>query len=55
MKYDKVIFPDLTEEEMEKVKADMVSGNIPAMVMIVMHNQAVLNEKLNKLIKRKEK
>lgn len=49
-KYDCITFVDFTEEEFEENKKNAEAGNIPAILLIIGHNQGVLNWKLNKIL-----
>ena len=52
LKFVSVISRNFDREQMNELTEKMKSGNIPAYLEIIMHNQLVLNEKLNKLLKR---
>jgi hypothetical protein len=43
-----ILYPKIDEKELLK---QVAKGNIPAMLNIIMRNQYVINEKLNKLLK----
>ena len=51
-KFGCMIVPNFSEEDLEKKLDAAVKGNIPAMLELVLHNQFIINEKLNKLIKK---
>ena len=42
-----VVFPDLTDKQVDKLTKDKGIG---AMLSLMMHNQGVMNEKLNKIL-----
>ena len=44
-----------TDEQLNQIKEDMLKGNIPAFLQILLNNQRIMNEKLNKLLERSEK
>ena len=51
VKYKKVTFPNFSEEEVNKTMKNVgEKGNIPAYLDLIMHNQGVINEKLNTLL-----
>ena len=54
-RYSKVVAHDYTEEEAKRIHKAGEDGNIPAMLEIIMHNQLVINHKLNRLLKPKNK
>lgn len=50
MKSNKVHFLDCTEDTLHEYEQQALQGNIPAKLNIVLHNQGVLNDKLNQLL-----
>lgn len=56
MRYNVVVGPDYSKEQLEALIADVGDrGDLSAGIKIVMHNQVILNDKLNKLAGRKTK
>lgn len=51
LKYKEVMFKNFSETGKQE-RAKKANENIPAMLDIVMHNQAVLNYKLNQLLEK---
>jgi len=45
-----VIYPNYTEEELKLVMADALKGNLPAKMNLILHNQGVMNEKMEALM-----
>ena len=50
----RVVAPLLDEPTLMKVMEDMKAGNIPAMLYLIMHNQTVIDRKLNTLLEGKK-
>ena len=42
-----------TDEDLERRVRDAEEGNFPASISIIFHNQRIINDKLNKLLKKK--
>lgn len=53
IKHMMVVFYDMSKEDIEREMLRAGDGNIQAKLNLIMHNQAILNEKLNKIIKEK--
>lgn len=45
-----IISPDFTEQQLVEFDVLRKSGNIPAQLNMIMHNQLVLNHKLNRIL-----
>ncbi len=48
--FGKLLVPEYTEDDIEKVHEAIKKGNIPAQMGLIMHNQRIINIKLNKLL-----
>jgi len=49
MQTDKLVYIDFTQKDFEKVLEDIKEkGNIPMMLYVIMHNQAVIMQTLQK-------
>lgn len=48
--FDKLITPKLSEEEIIEITKYAEEGNIPAKLTLILHNQRLLNEKINTLL-----
>lgn len=48
--FDKLITPKLSEEEIVDITKSAEEGNISAKLTLVLHNQGLLNEKINTLL-----
>lgn len=51
IKGDTLIFPRITPFQIEQMINGSVNGNLQDKLTLIMHNQGVLNKKLNKLVK----
>ncbi len=47
----KMVVPIYSSETLDDVVGYMEQGNIPATLKIIMHNQKIISEKLDKLLK----
>ena len=47
-----IIARNMSEEELNKTMKWAEKGNFPAKIEILMHNQRIINDKLNKLLKK---
>lgn len=52
LKCDKIYCYDEDEKTLESVKRGMEGGVIPCYLRIILHNQAVLNKKLEDILKK---
>lgn len=48
--FDKLVTPKLSEEEIDEITKYAEEGNIPAKLTLILHNQRLLNEKINTLL-----
>lgn len=49
-----IIVPDFSEEDLKSREKDWVKkGNIPAAIELILHNQFIINTKLNRLLEKK--
>lgn len=48
-----LLVPNYTEEDLEEIWKAVGEGNIPARLALIQHNQKLMNDKLNILLKRK--
>ena len=55
VKYPKVLSRNFNKKEAGILLKDLAKGNIPAYLNVILHNQLVLNDKLNKLLVKKKK
>jgi len=46
---NQILFPKLTEKNIDEIKELAEAGNMQAKLDLIMHNQRVINDKLNKL------
>jgi hypothetical protein len=49
-----IVSHDLNEEDVRKLKESIQEGNIQSKLDMIMHNQSVLNYKLNKILGNQE-
>ena len=54
LKTSKFIVADLSQEDLDYTMK-IAKDNIPATLLMIMHNQAVINEKLDKILNKKGK
>ena len=50
LRSSKFVAPDFDEEQMRKAIDDAIAGNISSKIDLVLHNQAILNSKLEVLL-----
>lgn len=48
--FDKLVAPKLSEEEIDEIIKYAEEGNIPARLTLVLHNQGLLDKKINTLL-----
>ena len=48
--FDKLITPSIPEEDIYEITKSAEEGNISAKLTLVLHNQGLLNEKINTLL-----
>ena len=54
-KTNSVLVTNLSKKDVEEIIKDAKKGNIQAKLTIIIHNQAMINEKLNSLLTYKDK
>ena len=51
--FKKMLVPFLSDKELKANKDAMIKGNFPATMTIILHNQKIISDRLNTLLKRK--
>lgn len=49
--HDKMVVPLFTDEDLDKLVEAWNENNFPAAINLIMHNQKIINDKLNKILK----
>ena len=51
LQFEKVLVPNFSELLIERIVKEAKKGNMNCKLDLIMHNQAIINKKLNKLLK----